>query len=608
MRIVSENDVLLNKGHPSHREPLWNLEMLSTVANGDFLKEIATLDALSENEEEIIAILNYYSQMSCESLATAQAARQLMVECRQSQSSANQKLSNPDLHTGGAFDRLIYLLDRYLEFCHSISLSPWPIDQFKVSIWIKNDVILTANSTRMRPLRKTVRCYITSLESIRTKTRDLFKPHPSTLPLDAHLMKSNIILEILNSLSVERDNLAERLGGNQFLKGESDAISGSMSERDILLQKIRDSSGEAHAIEAMHTVKACRSGDFGTEHKPRGKTADPHIHTLLRYRNYCFLNKISMWPIDAPRVALWLKESVLVNDARNKNKKSSVSFRTVQVYLSRLEYARLKTEHLFSTFPNYAVSLYKCSEIVNILNSLNTCDKKKDDITNVCSRQGNIIESAEDKVPALSLSPTSVGDGSTNFLSANDPMTQGNPCKKRKANEDSGVPTFPKAKILKSTEENVPKAPYRLSEEPSDWRCTRRVALRDVNGRITPPIQLQSDINDVDEVMSHKSQPSRTPHTPTNPTVTIPSISEWFWPSPSEVKRTKGCIAFILCSEEDSDKSSLCESAFDLSTPLNSPVGQSKSSQKYCASPARFNYPTFGRLWNDHPHSNRNHL
>jgi hypothetical protein len=68
-------------------------------------------------------------------------------------------------------------------------------------------------------------------------------------------MKSNIILEILNSLSVERDNLEERLGGC-IASGEHLSLDDeAQSERELLLSEIRSRSGGELA---SNSISPCR--------------------------------------------------------------------------------------------------------------------------------------------------------------------------------------------------------------------------------------------------------------------------------------------------------------------------------------------------------------
>lgn len=591
---------------PAPAGELSRLDILSSVAKLDSLKDISSLEELSQNEPTVIELLNHYSKLSGETPAIAQAARDVVVACRQSQS--HSKPGKSEAQGAGSFDRLIYLLDRYLDYCSSINLTAWPIDHLKVSIWIKNDVTLTTNSTRMKPLRKTVRCYVTSLESIRTKTLDLFKGIHSAV----HLMKSNIILEILNSLSVERDNLEERLGGC-IASGEHLSLDDeAQSERELLLSEIRSRSGDEHAEQALDLVKASRGGEQSESGgKPRGKAADPHIHTLLRYRNYCFLNKIPMWPIDSPRVALWLKESVLVGDPRNKSKKSTtVSFRTVQVYLSRLEYARLKTEHLFDASPNHGGSLYRSKEIVEILNELNSpkraqSDKMGQEADDLVTRR--IIKS-EDSAPA---SRSSSQDAEESSMSPQ--TTEASPPPKR-ASLPSLFKSFPsshwansKKRRLSTTRNFSPRKNARMDIENSSGLqlanseralyAEPRVALRDSNGRRTPSLRSEAGQTKLPRDANDGATAPGSPTACNSIFPSIPSISEWFSPPPSPAKNRKGCISFILCSDEESEQSNTTASSYEAVTPCGTP-SRSATNKVLLMTPSRLlESPTCHRFW-----------
>jgi hypothetical protein len=131
------------------------------------------------------------------------------------------------------FDRLIYLLDRYTEYCASIGLSPWPLHHLKVAIWIKGDVI--SLKTRVIPLRKTVRCYITTMETVRVKTRHLFPQ--SYEGDDKPLMSCPILKELLDVLPISRSASHD----NPTPEGES-RMSGGV-DRVVLLNQIRGKSG-----------------------------------------------------------------------------------------------------------------------------------------------------------------------------------------------------------------------------------------------------------------------------------------------------------------------------------------------------------------------------
>ncbi|EFP83874.2 uncharacterized protein PGTG_09587 [Puccinia graminis f. sp. tritici CRL 75-36-700-3] len=592
---------------------LSRLEILSSVANVDSLKDISSLEKLSQNEASVIELLNHYSKLSGDTPTNAQAAREVVVACRQSQLNSKTGKSELQGHGAGSFDRLIYLLDRYLDYCSSIKLAAWPIDHLKVSIWIKNDVTLTTNSTRMKPLRKTVRCYVTSLESIRVKTLHLFKG----IHLPVHLMKSKIILEILNSLSVERDNLEERLGGNLGPVEQPVGAGEAQSERDSLLNEIRSRSGDEWSQQAMEIVKASRGGEQSESGgKTRGKAADPHIHTLFRYRNYCFLNKIPMWPIDPPRVALWLKESVLVGDPRNKSKKSTVSFRTVQVYLSRLEYARLKTEHLFSAFANCGGSLYKSNEIVEILNELNghkksaQCPVMKDEENDSTAQ---VILSSEDYVPVSRSSSQATEDSPTFSLTVepSPPKRAGLPSllpslppshwshsKKRKFSASRNVSP---RKISKVDIENSPG--LKPNNHDREICGEPRFARQGSNGpRRTPSFLLEADRN---KLSRNTNISAVGPASPTGGGLTFPSISEWFSPPPSPAKGKKGCISFILCSDEESERSYTTATSYEVSTPHVTPTRHAVN-KVFPMTPSRLlESPTCNRFW-AHPLSGLN--
>jgi len=593
-------------------DDLSRLEILSSVAKVDSLQDISSLEELSQNEPTVIELLNHYSRLSGETPAVAQAAREVVVACRQSQ--LHCKAGKSELQGAGSFDRLIYLLDRYLEYCRSINLIAWPIDHLKTSIWIKNDVTLTTNSTRMKPLRKTVRCYVTSLESIRLKTAHLFKD----IHLAVHLMKSKIILEILNSLSVERDNLEERLGGCHATGEHLSRDGEAPSERDLLIREVRSRSGDQYAKQAMDIVKASRGGEQGENAgKPRGKTADPHIHTLLRYRNYCFLNKIPMWPIDSARVALWLKESVLVGDPRNKSKKTTVSFRTVQVYLSRLEYARIKTEHLFAeAFAPHGGSLYKSSEIVEILRDLNNPAKEP-----TCAVMGPEADASAAQVVLVDSQdcasvPARSSSGETEELSVSSETTDAASEPKRarlpslfeslpsahwthrKKRKCSSTRKFSPRKMSKIYAENASEASS-LALDARPICPAPRVALQDSNGRRTPSFRL--------EIAPSSKQLSRHAHVGPAPAAvspnrttsgfpTIPSISEWYSPPSSPSKNKKGCISFILCSDEESDQSNTTASSYEALTPDGTPSHHAPS--KLLLTPSRLlDSPTCNRFW-----------
>ncbi|KNZ54346.1 hypothetical protein VP01_2970g3 [Puccinia sorghi] len=592
---------------PRPGDELSRLEILSSVAKVDSLQDISSLEELSQNEPTVIELLNHYSRLSGEAPAVAQAAREVVVACRQSQLQC--KAGKSELQGAASFDRLIYLLDRYLDYCRSINLIAWPIDHLKTSIWIKNDVTLTTNTTRMKPLRKTVRCYVTSLESIRLKTAHLFKD----IHLGVHLMKSKIILEILNSLSVERDNLEERLGGCNGAGEHSSRDGEAQSERDLLIREIRSRSGDHYAKQAMDIVKASRGGEQGENAaKPRGKAADPHIHTLLRYRNYCFLNKIPMWPIDSARVALWLKESVLVGDPRNKSKKSTVSFRTVQVYLSRLEYARIKTEHLFEGFANYGGSLYKSSEIVEILSDLNNPAKVQ------CAVMGQEINHTATQVlieyQDRDLVPRSSSqDTEDSFISS---QTADKPFLAKRARLPSLFESLPsshwthrKKRKFSTTRNFSPRKMSKINTENASELSSAmdgkticglpRMALQDSNGRRTPSFRLEIGHTKLSRHANVSAGAVVSPTRANSGFLTIPSISEWYSPPSSPSKNKKGCISFILCSDEESDQSNATASSYEVLTPDGTPSHHATNND--VLTPSRLlDSPTCNRFWT-HP-------
>lgn len=266
------------------------------------------------------------------------------------------------------FDRLIYLLDRYTEYCSTIGLSAWPVHHLKVAIWIKGDVI--SLKTRVIPLRKTVRCYITTMETVRVKTRHLFGH--SYEADDRPLIACPILKELLDVLPISRvtSNASLHPGDEKHTTGGVD--------RETLLSQIRSRSGDHKAHEALFIVQASRQGgSHSTSFRHGKKKPDPHMHTLSRYMTFCRSLSVPIWPIEPTRVALWLRESVLSPPSPNSTA-YRVSLRTVQVYLSRLEYARVRTESLFKDeFGELAVgSLYRNQAVADILVSFNPDQEK----------------------------------------------------------------------------------------------------------------------------------------------------------------------------------------------------------------------------------------
>ncbi|KAI8458089.1 hypothetical protein BY996DRAFT_4577631 [Phakopsora pachyrhizi] len=578
------------------------LDILSSVAEADFLRSITSVDLLTENEAAAIETLNNISTLAGSTAEIAAAARQIIVDFRQSQNESKSGKNYSD------FDRMMYLLDRYLDYCSSVNLTAWPIDHLKISIWIKNDVIVTTNSTRMKPLRKTVRCYVTSLESIRIKTLHLFKGNFFGL----QLMKSKTILEILSGLSLDRDNLVERLGGNQTLLSPMSCNNETPSERDSLIQAIRSNSGDALSAEALTAVKVSRSGELqlggkkdssGAKSKSKSKP-DPHIHTLKRYRNFCFLNQIPMWPIDSPRVALWLRESVLTIDARSKNK-SGVSFRTIQVYLSRLEYARVKTEHLFQNCPNYGVSLYKSKEITDILKDLNpiNSDKASNSDKNDDDR-GKLDDTSYENVQACTSTDQriSIADTYPRWPTALRALDNGS-IKKRKFQSVFDELEVHKEREIKNKKRCKPNS--HISSENVEVTGTPRIKSRLVSREVSGRRNLSVKILRLDTApkFSKSFQIKNTLSTPSKTEcIRFPPISQWFSPPSPSPSKKKGCLSFILCSEEDSDVSSTSQSANEALTPFGSPSRESTSTKisQHYSSINISESPTFNRFWSLH--------
>ncbi|EFP83881.1 uncharacterized protein PGTG_09594 [Puccinia graminis f. sp. tritici CRL 75-36-700-3] len=337
------------------------------------LQTIDTIQQLAKDGLQVIECLN-----ECDSFivtdSKAARAREIVEQFRRETlyhhqpNPAANKNSTSAFHPQ-PFDRLIYLLDRYTEYCASIGLSAWPLHHLKVAIWIKGDVI--SLKTRVIPLRKTVRCYITTMETVRVKTRHLFPQ--SYEGDDKPLMSCPILKELLDVLPISRSASHD----NPTPEGES-RMSGGV-DRVVLLNQIRGKSGDSRAEEALATVQASRkSATPGDGLRYGKKKPDPHMHTLSRYINFCRSLSIPMWPIEPVRVALWLRESVL-SPASSDYNGFKVSLRTVQVYLSRLEYARARTEPLFKEeFGESATgSLYRSQAIGDILESFNPNQAQK---------------------------------------------------------------------------------------------------------------------------------------------------------------------------------------------------------------------------------------
>ncbi|KAH9822391.1 hypothetical protein DFH28DRAFT_881599 [Melampsora americana] len=256
------------------------------------------------------------------------------------------------------FDRLIYLLDRYTDYCHSINLSPWPVHHLKVGIWIQGDVV--SLKTRVVPLRKSVRCYVTSLETVRIKTYHLFD-HDCEGD-EKMLMSSEVLLEILEQLPITRStsnpfhsNASQTSGDHQaFDQSHPNSNKLGNFDRDSILRILKDQSGD-HKLEiALNSIREARrqsqvsTNGYRNLKKFSKPKPDPHLHTLNRYQTFCKSIGIPVFPIESVRVSIWLKESVLclINESNQDEEEErnslrfKVSLRTVQVYLSRLEYAR----------------------------------------------------------------------------------------------------------------------------------------------------------------------------------------------------------------------------------------------------------------------------
>lgn len=174
-------------------------------------------------------------------------ARQLIQDFRRDciqKQSKRLPSSNPDLNAPAPFDRLLYLLERYSDHCQSLNLSPWPIHHLKVSIWIHGDVI--SLKTRIIPLRKTVRCYITSLESIRIKTIHLFQSHPH----DLNLTSSQILKDILASLPITRStSFTSSLNPHHSISNEDhDHLLGGYHRQSILKLLNHQSGGRSFLL------------------------------------------------------------------------------------------------------------------------------------------------------------------------------------------------------------------------------------------------------------------------------------------------------------------------------------------------------------------------
>ncbi|KAG0146306.1 hypothetical protein CROQUDRAFT_92926 [Cronartium quercuum f. sp. fusiforme G11] len=288
------------------------------------------------------------------------------------------EMSEQEVGRHQPFDRLIYLLERYTDYCTSIGLPPWPIHHLKVAIWIRGDVV--SLKTRVIPLRKSVRCYITSMENVRMKTFEVF--HHRCEGDEKMLMSSQVLREILDQLPITRSvaNASSYNGGahadDDSLPGRSDSEMVRLGgyERKLILQTLRAQSGDSLAEAAWEAVREARKRTRTTT-GPSGKPKpDPHLHTLQRYQSWANELSIPAWPIEPIRVSIWLRESVLSPGIGEGDQAFKVSLRTVHVYLSRLNFLRRATESLFrERFGNLATgSLYQSQEIINILDSFSS--------------------------------------------------------------------------------------------------------------------------------------------------------------------------------------------------------------------------------------------
>ncbi|KAI8452451.1 hypothetical protein BY996DRAFT_8515816 [Phakopsora pachyrhizi] len=340
------------------------------------ISSIQTIEQLNEKEEKVIEFFKAHDRAAT-SESKINQARNLIEQFRR-----ETLLQLPSCKLGDAeasytfqaghqpFDRLLYLLDRYTEYSNSIGLSAWPVHYLKVAIWIKGDVI--SLRSRIVPLRKTVRCYITTMETIRVKTQRFFPKFYERQ--QKPLLTSGVLKELLNTLPITRSSSITGTGW----EGDVKEIGAGAADYESTLIEIRKISGDSKAEEAFSIVKASRSQTSN----PNGlkfakKKPDPHIHTLNRYHHFCTSNRIPTWPIEPLRVSIWLKDSVL-SVTSSEYSRFKVSLRTVQVYLSRLEYARLRTEILFKDeFGEVATSsLYRSQAINDVLESFASTEPK----------------------------------------------------------------------------------------------------------------------------------------------------------------------------------------------------------------------------------------
>ncbi|KAG0146299.1 hypothetical protein CROQUDRAFT_107296 [Cronartium quercuum f. sp. fusiforme G11] len=583
----------------------------------DILSAITSVNSLIKHEKKIISVLNDVAKCVGATPERNHQARNLTVYGRHSQIAP--KICSLEEQKGSTFDRLVYLLDRYLDFCRSVELVAWPIDHFKVSIWLQHDVISAIKNSRMKPLKKTVRCYVTTLESCRVKSSQLFA-HSHT---GGHLMQSPLIQEILQGLPCERDNLEQRLGILPESVTDNHTPKVSETERDRVLTWIRNDSGDDKAEEAMTIVTTARARDldaYAADSPPttpqkmtkRKYKPDPHLHTLKRYRNFCLINKIPCWPIESVRVSLWFRESVLPGGARPKDKstgikKTGVSLRTVQVYCSRLEYARLKVERLFQSHVSANISLYKSPEIIQILHVLSSNPDQVDlqslQPTPVLSASSVDKDCSSEPEHSSVIKPISDHIQIPQLSNSFGPQALRHQNHKRKFDEENyredRTPLTPPRKQARSEQVFVKQEDFHYmdsgyEEHEQRFHLNHFRRIRSIRGRKTPPPSIRTDRREMSHLTLH------SPVTPSGPTlkgVEIPSISEWSAPpkSPSPVK--KGCLAFILCAEEDSDMSSDGRSVQTGFSPISSPSRLSAQSTEFTLSPHSLTWSPRTRPW-----------
>lgn len=376
--------------------------------------DMNSINSLSKLTQFQTHVITHFQKFPEDSSKSAQARKIihdfrrkiLQKNLKESDGNLNQSKSNQDWSESETidqesnhqpFDRLIYLLDRYTDYCRSINLSPWPIHHLKVGIWIQGDVV--SLKTRVVPLRKSVRCYVTSLETVRLKTYHLFD-HDCEGD-EKMLMSSEVLLETLKQLPITRSTINPfHSNPNQNSHGDHQAFdqlnhsSNKLGnfDRDYILGVLKDQSGD-HKLEiALNSIREARrqsqvsQNGYKNSKKFLKPKPDPHLHTLNRYQTFCKSNGIPVFPIESVRVSIWLKESVLclINEPNEEDEERNslrykVSLRTVQVYLSRLEYARLRTEAIFEgEFKSLATnSLYRSQAIIDILESFNPNHQNK---------------------------------------------------------------------------------------------------------------------------------------------------------------------------------------------------------------------------------------